>query len=128
MNHACFEGKVSEVKYHKYDSKVIDIYLPFVYMLTLIKDRDAEWKELFDLLVQHLLQIIGRESYETNSIMLLLYFMELNNYEISQSTLNCLYYHANDHTNFYVNIVLKYLDVHALIQQGLKIDPNAPPF
>jgi hypothetical protein len=34
----------------------------------------------------------------------MLYFLELNNYEISQSTLNCLYYHANDHSNFYVKI------------------------
>jgi hypothetical protein len=33
-NHACFEGRVSEVKYHKYDSKIIDIYLPFLHMLS----------------------------------------------------------------------------------------------
>ena len=34
-NHACFEGRVSEVKYHKYDSKIIDIYLPFLHLLGL---------------------------------------------------------------------------------------------
>lgn len=32
-NHACFQGNVSEVKYHKYDSKIIDIYLPFMNLL-----------------------------------------------------------------------------------------------
>lgn len=42
-NHACFEGRVSEVKYHKYDSKVIDIYLPFLYLLGLVRDREGEW-------------------------------------------------------------------------------------
>jgi hypothetical protein len=38
--------------------------------------------------------------------MLLLYFLETNGYSISQSTLNCLYYHANDHHNFYVRAML----------------------
>ena len=33
-NHACYEGRVSELKYHKYDSKVVDIFLPFLYFLS----------------------------------------------------------------------------------------------
>ena len=54
--------------------------------------KDAAWTELFDLLLQHLLQIVGRENYETDSILLLLYFLEVNDYLLSQSTLNCLYH------------------------------------
>ena len=82
INHACFEGKVSEVKYHKYDSKVIDIYLPFLHMLStnatnegLIEEKDVEWGYLFDLIIQHILQIIISENYEIDSILLLLYFL-----------------------------------------------------
>lgn len=67
-------------------------------------EKDSEWMELFDLIIQHILQIIGRENYEIDSIMLLLYFLEVNSYKISQSTLNCLYYHNKDHDNFYVNL------------------------
>jgi hypothetical protein len=43
-NHACFEGKVSEVKYHKYDSKIVDIYLPFLHLLS--KDSATQvWRK-----------------------------------------------------------------------------------
>lgn len=51
--------------------------------------------------MQHILQIIGKENYEIDSILLILYFLEISNYRISQSTLNCLYEHAVQ-DNFYV--------------------------
>ena len=33
-NHACYEGRISSVRYHKYDEKVVDIFLPFLYFLS----------------------------------------------------------------------------------------------
>lgn len=47
--------------------------------------------ELFDLVLQYITSIVGKEKYETRSILYLLYFLEINEYQISQSTLNLLY-------------------------------------
>lgn len=33
-NHACYEGRISSVKYHKYDEKIVGIFLPFLYLLS----------------------------------------------------------------------------------------------
>lgn len=41
--------------------------------------------------MKHILQIIGKENYESESVLMLLLFLEVNEYRISQSTLNYLY-------------------------------------
>lgn len=41
----------------------------------LIEEKDVEWGYLFDLIIQHILQIIISENYEIDSILLLLYFL-----------------------------------------------------
>ena len=62
-NHACFEGRVSEVKYHKCDSKIIDIYLPFLHLLGLTQPHDTKWNELFDMVFQHILHLIDDNAF-----------------------------------------------------------------
>jgi len=59
--------------------------------IALVKEKDEKWMELFDLVLQYITSIVGKEKYETRSILYLLYFLEINEYQISQSTLNLLY-------------------------------------
>ena len=41
----------------------------------LVKEKDDKWMELFDLIIQYITSIVGKEKYETKSILYLLYFL-----------------------------------------------------
>ena len=44
----------------------------------LIKEKNDKWQDIFDLIIQYITSIVGKEHYESKQILFILYFLEVN--------------------------------------------------